>query len=120
MARPKIDPSHRRTQQMTLALSPVELAALQSKADAAKTNVTAFIRAAALDHSVTVVESTAPDFATRNELRRIGVNLNQIAKALNAGRAMPSSLSAACEKLDLLFDMWLSHGSENRSTRAQL
>ena len=120
MARPKKDPSTRRTEQVNVALSPVEIAAIQEKADTAKTNVTAFIRAAALAKPVTVTRSTAPDFVTRSELRAIGVNLNQLTKAVNAGKMVPpSALDRVCNKLDRLFDQWLSHDSESRQ-RPQL
>ncbi|WP_299855395.1 plasmid mobilization relaxosome protein MobC [uncultured Roseobacter sp.] len=120
MARPKIDPAKKRTEGVRVPLSPVELAQLNAKADAGETNVTAFVRAAALGKSVTVQKSTAPDFATRDELRRIGVNLNQIAKAMNAQKTVaPSELSAVCEKLDRLFDQWLNHDSQSRKSRPQ-
>ena len=121
MARPKIDPAKRRTESVRVSLSPVELAKLNAKAEEAQTNVTAFVRASALGKSVTVEKSTSPDFATRDELRRIGVNLNQIAKAMNAQKTVPpSALVTVCEKLDRLFDQWLSHGSQNRQNRPQL
>jgi len=110
MARPKIDPMERRTEQVNLRLSPVELARLNAKAEAAQTNVTAFVRAAAMGKSVTVRNQSSTDFETRQELRRIGVNLNQIAKALNARQqGLPASLVATCEKLDALFDRMLAH-----------
>lgn len=118
MARPKLDPAHKRTAQVNLPLSPVELGSLKAQADEANTTVTAFVRAAALGQRVTVTRSTAPDFATRDELRRIGVNLNQIAKALNANQsALPASLVSACEKLDRLFDQWLNHDPASRPRR---
>ena len=120
MARPKKDPSSRRTEAVNVALSPVELAAIQDKADRGKTNVTAFVRAAALGKSVTVTESTAPEFATRHELRRIGSNINQIAKAMNAGKAVPSSqVDRVFSKLETLLDRWLDHDAQSR-TRPQL
>jgi hypothetical protein len=98
-----------------VSLSPVELAHLTAKADRGKTTVTAFVRASALAKSVTVQKSTAPDFATRDELRRIGVNLNQIAKAMNAQHtAAPTELLAVCAKLDHLFDQWLNHDPKDR------
>lgn len=115
MARPKIDPAKKRTESVRVSLSPVELAKLNAKADEAKTNVTAFVRASALGKSVTVQQSTAPDFVTRNELRAIGVNLNQIAKAMNAQKTVaPAELLAVCAKLDHLFDMWLGHDQSHR------
>ena len=118
MARPKIDPVDRRTEQVNLALSPIELGKLKAKASQADKTVTAFVRAAALGQRVSVTKSTAPDFATRDELRRIGVNLNQIAKALNARQdGLPASLVSACEKLDTLFDQWLNHDPQSHPRR---
>jgi uncharacterized protein (DUF1778 family) len=117
MARPKIDPTARRTEQINLRLSPVEAARLQEQAELARTSVTAFVRAAAMGQSVTVREA-ATDFETRQELRRIGVNLNQIAKALNARQqGLPASLIACCEKLDTLFDRMLEDGPQGRQLR---
>ena len=121
MARPKSDPTNRRTAQLNLRLSPVELAALQSKAEAAGTNLTAFTRAAALSRKLPAAPVSSVDFETRQELRRIGVNLNQIAKAMNArSEALPASLVAACEKLDALFDRIMADGAESRERRPQL
>lgn len=118
MARPKKSPQENRAEQVSIRLSPLELATLRSKADTAKTNVTAFVRAAALGQRVSVTKSTAPDFATRHELRRIGVNLNQIARALHEGRGHdPHELLALCAKLDTLFDGWLDHGSQGHKQR---
>lgn len=120
MARPKKDPTTRRTERVDVRVSPLELAQLQEKATTAKTTAADFVRASALEQSFTVVQSTAPEFATRDELRRIGVNLNQIAKALNARQqALPASLVSCCEKLDILFDQWLNHDHSDRP-RAQL
>ncbi|WP_424973331.1 plasmid mobilization protein [Dinoroseobacter sp. S76] len=113
MARPKIDPALRRTAQVNVGLSPTELATIKAKADRAGTNVTAFIRASAVGKTVTVQETTGPGFEDRQELRRIGVNLNQIAKALNARQeALPASLIECCEKLDRIFDVWLANDAQ--------
>ena len=121
MARPKKAPDERGTEQVNIRLSPREIATLRTKAEQADATVTAFVRAAALGKRVTVQQSTAPDFAMRDELRRIGVNLNQIAKAMNARRdPPPASLVSVCEKLDALFDHWLNHDPQSRPSRPQL
>lgn len=108
----------KRSEQANIRLSPAELAAISDKANSAKTTVTEFVRAAALNKRTPVQKSTAVDFETRNELRRIGVNLNQIARVLNAGgTANADELNALCGKLDILFDEWLGHGSQSRQFR---
>jgi hypothetical protein len=38
------------------------------------------------------------------ELHRIGVNLNQIARAYNSGQPMPDALTAACERFTRILD----------------
>ena len=121
MARPKMDPTERRTAQLGLRLSPVELASIQERADKAGMNVTDFARAAALSRKLPSAPASTVDFETRAELRRIGVNLNQIAKALNARReALPASLVATCEKLDALFDRIMPDGAQGHERRPQL
>lgn len=121
MARPKKDPTARRSAQVNLRLSPVELHTLNQKAEAAGMNLTAFARAAALSRKLPTAQGPAVDFETRAELRRIGVNLNQIAKALNARRAaLPASLVACCTKLDALFDRIMPDGAEGHERRPQL
>ena len=121
MARPKKAPTDKRSEQVSLRLSPVELARLQDKADQSRQSVTAFVRAAAMGKPVTVRQAQETDFELRQELRRIGVNLNQIAKALNARQtALPASLVSTCEKLDALFDRMLADGSQGHERRPQL
>ena len=121
MARPKKNPTDRRTEQVSVRLSPLELARLQEKADQSRQTITAFVRASAMGKSITVQQGRADDFELRQELRRIGVNLNQIAKALNARQqVLPVSLVETCEKLDTLFDRMLGHGAEGHKRRPQL
>lgn len=121
MARPKMNPTERRTAQLGLRLSPAELAAIQERADKAGMNVTAFTRAAALSRKLPAAPASTVDFETRAELRRIGVNLNQIAKAMNARReALPASLVATCARLDALFDRIMPDGAQGHERRPQL
>lgn len=118
MARPQKSPENRRTEQVKITVTPIEKAQLCDKADRANVSLTEFTRASALNKSVTVQQTTAPDFATRHELRNIGNNLNQIARALNSGRNYaPDELTALCGKLDLLFDDWLNHDPQSRKIR---
>ncbi|WP_100269195.1 plasmid mobilization protein [Epibacterium ulvae] len=106
--RPKLSPEDRHSEQINIPLKPSDLASLQDSADKAQTTITDFVRASALGHRFNVMQSHAPDFETMAELRRIGVNLNQIAKALNARQqALPASLVSTCDKLDVLLERWL-------------
>lgn len=118
MARPKIAPIERRTAQLGLRLSAAEMAVIQERADKAGMTVTAFTRTAALSRKLPAASTSSVDFETRAELRRIGVNLNQIAKALNARReALPASLVVTCANLDALFDRIMPDGTQGHEFR---
>lgn len=119
MPRPKSDSQAIKSEVLKLRLSASDRVALQAKAEAASTTVAAFMRASALGAEIRVTRTTVPDFETRDELRRIGVNLNQIARSLNARKSVPpAQLIALCEKLDALFDTWLvPDGSQSRQSR---
>lgn len=118
MARPKADPQKRRSTQVFIRLSALERAELEAKAETAGKSLSDFTRCAALGRRITPVATSRPDAVTMAELRAIGVNLNQIARALNAGReGLPASLVACCTKLEALFDRWLDYGPEDRAPR---
>ena len=120
MARPKTAPTDRRDLRVNLRVSPVEFAAMQGKADAAGLPLAAFARAAVLSRKLPAA-GPAVDFETKHELRRIGVNLNQIAKAMNARReALPHSLEAVCGKLEAVLDRMTGYGPQDHERRPQL
>lgn len=114
MARPKKSPADLRTGHIAFCVSPAEQTRILSLASKANLTKAEFVRASALGKKMVVQKSTAPDFMTRNELRRIGVNLNQIARAVNDGFAPPAKLNELIEKLDHLFDQWIDYGSQHR------
>lgn len=121
MARPKADPTDRRDMRVNLRLSPVEFATVQGKAEATGQPLAAFARAALLSRRLPATSPAAVDFETKHELRRIGVNLNQIAKALNARQeAMPHSLDRVCRELEAVLDRMTGHGPEDHKRRPQL
>lgn len=120
MARPAKSPAEKRTEQLNIALSPKERAKLQTRAAKANMTLTDFARAAALNRSLKVVESTAPDFMTRHELRRIGNNINQAVHLMHIGKggATAVDLIPYLDQLDQLFALWLADGSTSRKSWA--
>ena len=120
MARPKKSPVHKRTEQLNMSLSPAEKAKIIERAEAANMTLTDFARSASLNHKMTVIQSNAPDFAVRHELRRIGNNINQTVHLMHIGKggATAIDLLPYLEKLDQLFDYWLADGSTDRKSRA--
>ena len=110
MARPQKSPEDRRDRRINLRVSDTEFAIIANKADEAKTSVTSFVHASALDKPVIIQQSTAPDFMTRHDLRRIGNNLNQALVEFRVKNIdPPSDLLGAISKLDTLFDQWLNY-----------
>lgn len=114
MARPKLSPQERHSEQINIPLRPADLARLHDSADKAKTTVTDFVRASALGHRFTVMQSDAPDTETIEQLRRIGVNLNQIAKRMNERKSVSSSkLDTALDDLQTLLARWMFDDPQN-------
>ena len=98
MGRPRLDAEQRRTRQVGVRVTKAEAAELAAAAKARGwSTLAAFVRAAALRtaRADTSAEATPPELIdqasldheaeVRRELRRIGVNVNQIARGLHAG-----------------------------------
>ena len=109
MARPRTADSDRRTAKVGLRFRASEHAALVSAAGRSGVQVVEYVRSAALEAAGrTSVAPPGPPLAVlieeqtlvRRELRRIGVNLNQIVAAMHAGQAVvPSELATTIEEL---------------------
>ena len=115
MPRPRIDQTEQLSERVTLRFSPAEIAAVRSKAETARRSVSAFARAAILRGKVQVAMKAQADAALIAELKRIGVNLNQIARAVNAnGGQVPPELVYVLDQLEQLVMELIGHGSEGR------
>lgn len=89
MARPRIDANARRSRQVGIRLTPAEARLIEAAAARAGQPPVAFIRSAALAAAGTASrhrEPTRTEAAIRQELRRIGANLNQAVRLAHAGR----------------------------------
>ena len=97
MARPRIDDNARRSRQFGIRLTPDEARLIETAAARAGRPPVAFIRSAALAAAGTATRhgerSRTEATAVRQELRRIGVNLNQAVRLAHAGRV--TDLAAA-------------------------
>lgn len=112
MARPRKTAGERRDLQIGIRLTPSEAEALQTRAQAAGLSVTEYARRMMAHGQVRVVQSQEPDFAVLDQLRRIGVNLNQLARAMNtSGQEAPDGLGDLCRKIESLIDRAVSRGS---------
>ena len=117
MARPRKEKASVREVRLNLRFTPDERAALEAKASAALLSPSEFARQAALgariEASGPAREPLAPHARTPDgvehvvALNRIGVNLNQIARTLNAGLGMvPVELQSCLLRVNELLDEW--------------
>ncbi|TCP38068.1 plasmid mobilization protein [Rhodovulum marinum] len=105
MARPKKAPQEKRDLRVAFRLSAPDAEALGARAKAAGLSVGAYARMMALKGKVQVVTKREPDFATLDQLRRIGVNLNQLAREQHRrGHHDPDYLRHLCTRIEALID----------------
>lgn len=114
IARPQLSLAHKRSEILQIRVSPIERAKIEAKADQASMVMSEYLRGVALKPKLKITQRRDVDFETRQELRSIGVNMNQIAKALNAKQeALPSSLVKATDQLHAIFDVILADITED-------
>lgn len=80
-----------------------EYAMIQSKAAQAGITVSEFLRRMALRGQITIRRSTYGP-AVAEQLRRIGVNINQQTKRFNSTDEMPPELYRLWQKLDVILN----------------
>lgn len=93
--RPAKPAAEKKTERITVSFTEAQRAGVEAKAEEAGLAVAAFIRSAALGKDV----AGKVDAETRRELRRIGVNLNQLAKVANTTGEIE-----VAERLDIVLD----------------
>ena len=72
---------------------------MADRAAAAGLTTAAYVRRAALGRRVRTATVLRLDVEDRRELHRIGVNLNQLARAMNAGGAAPPGTQETVERI---------------------
>lgn len=113
MARPRLGEGERRTRTLGVRLTAGEAEALSEQAQTAQLSMGAYVRRRALGQRVRVAEERRLGAAELQELNRIGVNLNQIARRLNSGAARaPAGTRAAVERVGELVASLLSEEGE--------
>lgn len=109
MARPKKRTSDRREQWIKARVSPAEHASFLTRAARVRLSPSEFLRESALSSQLVVAEETPQaDFELTDQLRRIGVNLNQLTRVANQTGYMPDGLDEALAKVDQLLDEMMS------------
>ena len=85
MARPRLGEAERRRRTIGVRVTEAEEAELRERAQAARLSLGAYLRRRALGQRVRSAVERRLGAAELRELNRIGVNLNQMARALNSG-----------------------------------
>ena len=85
---------------ITVRFTDEQIKTINEKAASAQMTPSAYIRAAAMRHKVTVVDGLRE---MTHEVRGIGRNLNQLTILANEGRFTSPDLSKMVEKLDNIY-----------------
>lgn len=108
MARPSKQPEEKRAMHVAFRLSARDAEALGTRAKDAGLSLSAYARDMALNGRVAVVQSRQLDFETLDQLRRIGVNLNQLTRQEHRrGHHDPDYLRHLCDRIETLIDQAL-------------
>lgn len=82
-----------------MRVTAAEAATLAERASAARLTVPSYMRERSLGRPLAVRTELRLGAAERRELNRIGVNLNQIARLMNAGASAPGGTLEAVERV---------------------
>jgi hypothetical protein len=108
MARPRKAPEEKREDRLNPRLTTAERAEIEQHAAILGVSPSEFVRSRSLGYrlpaSLAVQRHVAALAALAVALLRLGVNLNQIARHMNAGRGAPPDLSALIVRIDALLD----------------
>ena len=100
MARPRLGDEERRTRTVGVRMTEAEAEELRSRAQAARLSMGAYLRRRGLGQRVRMAAERRLGAAELRELNRIGVNLNQMARAINSGAvSSPAETQAAVERV---------------------
>lgn len=95
MARPKKQPAERRTISLSCRVTATERLGIETAAAHAGLSASEYMRRQALTGRVVVRERRVIDHATFDQLRRIGVNLNQLTRIAHQAGEVPAEVSRA-------------------------
>ena len=104
MARPKKSPAEKFSKQLPpVRCTEGEYATIQARAAQANVTMTEYLRQMALKGKI-MVQQSKHDFAVADQLRRIGVNINQQTRIANATGEFPPELRRLWVTLEGLLD----------------
>jgi hypothetical protein len=111
MPRPKKDTEERRSEALAFRLTPAERLRVEQAAIEAGLSASEYARELTLKGRVVMEQRIALDPAVFDQLRRIGVNLNQLARVVNQSKRAPPELARACAAVENFLVRELDAGS---------
>ena len=112
MARPRLGEEERRGRTVGVRVTEAEAEELRSRAQAARLSTGAYLRRRGLGQRVRIAAEQRLGAAELRELNRIGVNLNQMARAMNSGAAATAETREAVERVSELVASLLAGEAE--------
>ena len=100
MARPRLSPDKRLSERVVTYITPSELLRGLDRADAAGLSHAAYAREKYVHGRVVVKQYRQLDHSIVDQVRRIGVNLNQLTHLAHIKKSLPSALSRACREVE--------------------
>jgi len=111
MARPRKPLEERHSEIVRFTVRPVDYALILGAAKAARMTVSEYGRTMCLRGRVVVKKTRELDPDTYDQLRRIGVNLNQAVKKFHSTGEAPPDLESAARLIEKLIGERLGDGS---------
>ena len=119
MARPRKAPEEKREDRLYPRLTTAERVEIEQHAAILGVSPSEFMRSRSLNYRLPAALAVQRHVAALAvALLRLGVNLNQIARHMNAGRGAPPDLSALIARIDAILDD--IYGPGDNGGRAQL
>ena len=100
MARPKKQPAERRTVSLSCRLTMAERLLIETAAAQAGLSLCEYVRRQVLKGKVSIQQNRALDHSTFDQLRRIGVNLNQLTRLAHQTGEIPPQISRAAAAVE--------------------
>ncbi|MCV0381727.1 plasmid mobilization relaxosome protein MobC [Nitratireductor sp.] len=111
MARPKKQPADRRTISLSCRLTEAERLIIEQAAIRAGLSASDYVRKQLLTGKVIVRENRSLDHAAYDQLRRIGVNLNQLTRIANRTGNLPRELASLTAEIERLIVREIAPGA---------
>ncbi|WP_421754180.1 plasmid mobilization protein [Croceimicrobium sp.] len=106
MARPTKNIEEKQSEVLRFRCTPSEKNSIQEKSSQVGLSLSDYMRAMALDGQIKIQQSKY-DFELVHQLKKLGVNINQQTKKLNATGVIPIELKRVLPKLEELLDQLL-------------